>query len=688
MTITKVAELTIKAELISGKDSEYFQKVVTLGDSNSKTLGFLPRDAFEKYAGLRQIIIALDVEQELVGYLLYRTSYNSVKIVHLCVESGKRGSGIAETLVNFLKKQTKHYDGIKLKCRVDYGVDHVWESFNFVARDTVEGRGADRKPLTVWWYPHSRKDLLTDAYEYSKNQKLAAVIDSNIFYDLKNSRELESLCLLDDWLVEEVNLFITREVLNEINRSSSEVEKAESRAFANRFHRVAFDNESRYQEILEELRLEFDPQTTNDYSDIRHLAYCVSEGFNYFITRDREVLKRSSVMSRYSLSVMSPGQFISSLDESLQGSKYQPQKLVGTSIETVTVSTKEIDSVLDRFRKPNERKVSFEKKIDILLANKLSCELVSVIYRSEVVAIYGINLSKPHTLEVEILRLRFTSIRRTLAKHLLYELIQRACIDELEVIRLTDVGMDSDIREILEGMYFSQKGQFWEKKIINKIVPFGELNHFVARTNKSFLTETHPNRKYIIDIEKRYFPLKISETDIPTYIVPIKPHWAEHLFDDKSNEKLDLSQTDHNLLLNRENIYYRSATPRILKAPARLLWYVSHNPTTNQSGAIKACSYVDDVIIDKPKSLYRGYKNLGVYKFKHLLRTAGGDINQDIMAFVFSNTELFHTPISHHKMKEIYNTYKQKMFMPITPIEISNELFLYLYKIGKGLKDE
>jgi len=47
------------------------------------------------------------------------------------------------------------------------------------------------------------------------------------------------------------------------------------------------------------------------------------------------------------------------------------------------------------------------------------------------------------------------------------------------------------------------------------------------------------------------------------------------------------------------------------------------------------------VIVGKPKELYRRFRRLGVYAWKHVLETAEGDVNKEIMALRFSQTESF-----------------------------------------------
>src|SRR5208337_5573619 len=102
---------------------------------------------------------------------------------------------------------------------------------------------------------------------------------------------------------------------------------------------------------------------------------------------------------------------------------------------------------------------------------------------------------------------------------------------------------------------------------------------------------------------------------VPTFIVPIKPKWASELFDEHLASQY-LYGSKPELALNRENIYYRSKKQKIISSPGRIIWYVSKDSTFTGTMSAKACSYIDQVIIDKPKELYRLFRRLGVYGWK------------------------------------------------------------------------
>jgi len=113
--------------VVVSPDSEVFKDVVALGDSNSSTLGFFPRKAFEQKAKDGQIIAAV-TEEGTSGYLLFSYNWQAqiAYIVHLCVAPKQRQKGIAKRLFQeFEEIVGKKVGGIRVLCRTDYEAQAV-----------------------------------------------------------------------------------------------------------------------------------------------------------------------------------------------------------------------------------------------------------------------------------------------------------------------------------------------------------------------------------------------------------------------------------------------------------------------------------------------------------------------------------------------------------------------------------
>jgi hypothetical protein len=163
--------------------------------------------------------------------------------------------------------------------------------------------------------------------------------------------------------------------------------------------------------------------------------------------------------------------------------------------------------------------------------------------------------------------------------------------------------------------------------------------------------------------------------------VPIQPRWAKELFDRELAEGT-LFGANPSLVLNSENVYYRAARPEVISAPARVLWYVSQDSAYPQSMAVRACSYIDEVIIGRPKDLFRRFKRLGVYEWRDVYAVAKQDVTKEIMAFLFSKTELFARPLAWSVMQEVLRAHAGKGSQLQSPIAISEPCFLDMYRRG------
>ncbi len=228
--------------------------------------------------------------------------------------------------------------------------------------------------------------------------------------------------------------------------------------------------------------------------------------------------------------------------------------------------------------------------------------------------------------------------------------------------------LNEDIIDALQELGFFSIGKYWIK--VN-IYLTSDLNELLAQFEKlnaeyNMYTEVLSGLSNTLEmasstnkidamlkVERGIWPAKIVDIGIPAFIVPIKPIWALNLFDPFIASQ-DLFGGEPRLRLNIENVYYRSPRPQILNAPACILWYVSKGEGNYRgSMAIRACSYLDEVVIDKPKSIYKRYRRLGVYKWKDVYSIANKDIDKDIMAFRFrAYPEVFTSPIKWDTLPE------------------------------------
>jgi len=184
-------------------------------------------------------------------------------------------------------------------------------------------------------------------------------------------------------------------------------------------------------------------------------------------------------------------------------------------------------------------------------------------------------------------------------------------------------------------------------------------------------------------MEEFFWPLKISDASIPTYLISIKPYWAMQLFDEDIANQYLLG-ADVSRFFSMENVYYSNKVNFHPQCGARILWYVTQSKNKNEShigGYIKACSRLIDSRVDTAKALYDEFQRLGIYDWNLLMKQTGNNPFLKIRSYRFYQTELFRNPIVLDQLQK----YGIKQ-APQSPISLTQAQFLSIYRSGKGIK--
>lgn len=654
------------------KSSIFLPAVKLLWRSHANTLGFFPEGAFDTYADKKQILVVTDATEKLLGYLLYRVTHsrNDASIVHLCVDQAARGQGIASLLVKELIQTTKPLRGIGLKCRRDFEVNKLWPKFGFVAVSENAGKSATGSILTRWWYDHKHPDLFSIAEASLQDTRRKVVIDANVFFDLKNQNNEETMALTADWLDDSISICICNELLNEINRASNAVEREAARAFSTRFLTIQYDSDV-FDQTFDALKkyLPSNP-TDRDRSDFTHLAKAIAANADFFVTRDDAVLKKSNmVYEEFGIPVLRPSDLVTEIDALYRESEYQPARLAGTLYEITRVHSKSESLLAELFQNhaDGEKQNQLKDCLRKLLASPHENECyVAFDHQHNPIGLIAYHLKTSGLLKIELLRvLKKHSLAPTIVRFLVGQMIKKAFAENCHLIHVNDQFLTSQTNEALIEDYFVATTDGWYKLSITEHVTSATLNNKLVQLGNqyNYLKEYCSNIQLALDgakstedlnglsqVEAIISPGLISDSSIPCFILPIKPCWAQQLFDEHL-AKQDLFGAQVDLALNREGVYYRSTRNSSgISAPARIVWYVSHNQKFTGSGSLRAYSRLEDVILDYPKQLFRQFRRLGIYEWKDVLYTAKTVDNQ-VMAIRFNNTTMLNTPLKWDKLK-------------------------------------
>ncbi len=690
------------------KKSSYLPMVIDLANANSATLGFFPRGAFVEHAGREQILVAADELKNFLGYLLYSVARTKMEasIVHLCIDPLYRNQGIAKTLTDHLKNITKAYRGIRLHCRIEYDANNLWPKLGFEAQTQMSGRSKSGSTLIRWWFDHGHPSLFKFADEQRIQTKLKAAIDANVFYDLQDeitSKTEESKSLLADWLQDDLVLCVTSELFNEIIRHPDQIERKRRRDFAHEFPKLSGED-TQFQEISKQLRHLFpERMKISDRSDLRHLARAIAADAQFLVTRDQGLLDLAEqIYDDFKMQVMRPADLIIHLDELYREAQYQPGRLGGSSeLKTKLVRPKQDGFLASIFSGNQETNANFLQRLRPLLANPHTFEICIVENVDEhPVALIVYGRQKEYELEIPIFRVTQGPLAATLARYLVLSAILTSSNENRILTKFTDPLLPNDLVDALQENGFVHNSNNWVKANLTLVettetlstqlaslgIDFPQQNTYFQDLFNTLNEATLKNdSQTLLNIERSLWPAKITDLDIPAYIVPIEPKWAMELFD-KDLAEQTLFGPKPSLILNGENVYY-SASRRKLDYPARILWYVSKGKGYQYTMSVRACSYIDEVVIDKPKRLFSRFRRLGVYEWKHVFERANKDIDKEIMAFTFKNTELFKHRIPINELHEIWQEQLGRNFYsPQQPVSISKELFFHLYKVGMQIQ--
>lgn len=679
--------------------SRHINDVAQLWRANKSTLGFFPEVALNDYANHGGILAALDSEDTLVGYVLfYQTKepgYGEVRVVHLCIEQQRRGRGIARQLIERLRKETCLCCGARARCRRDFPANSLWPKLGFSVAHESTGRAG--LPVTDWWLDYGNPDLLSQAYSSRLRSQIVVVIDACVFFAMTSDdvvKNMESKALLAEWIPGDIELCVTPELRNEIDRSANSGNRTQAMQAMQKFTelRKGIDHLERNYSPLRS----FFPAnlTTSDESDLRELAYSVCAGASAFLTYDPKLLELDDQLyARFGLSILRPAEFIVRLDEVIRENEYQPGRVLGSNLEGRRIRAKDTKLLITEFQQDQlgEKRGSLRDRLSTLMSTPDSRTVIVTSDDSRPVLLVSEKTTALKCLEIEVLRVTNGSLETTLADFAVSHLLARAIELEVEIIRIVDPYLSSSIRRALLDMGFLSHRSSWHRVVLQKIARHEKLmklllarasgiqpllDHFHSLSDVIQNAVKEKDTGVLCRVERAIWPAKIAGTAIPAFVVPIKPHWAAELFDHQLAESRLIS-ADPSLLLRSENVYYTGAPAATLETPGRVLWYVSRDKHVQGSMAIRGTSSLEEVVSLPPKDVYRRFRRLGIYTWKDVARISGN--RPRLTALRFGRTEVLPNPIGWEQLQDTLRTMEDRVNQFQRPTRIQTATYDTLY---------
>ena len=672
----------MKIQLIKS-EGEHIEQVIELGDKNTSTLGHLPYQAYHEYARKGGLVCALDSDK-VIGYVLLRQNKkeNLIKISHLCVHEDFRSLGLADKLLGYVKGLFKgDYRGIALNCRKDYSyASDVWRRNDFYPVKEKAGRGKKEDTILLqWFHDFGNRDLFSNI----KDDKLAVVVDVNIIIQLRDSEMADEASsgsvkyLFSDSIGDEVKYYHANESFTEIARDSNDLRRKNTRRILSNFHKLDISGHS-FKEVYSDLCRKYPPSNPNDESDRKQVAEAIANNISVFVTTDENLISSlEGIDSHYGIQLFNPVQFIVHFDALKNITAYLPRNLGAVNAYIKKPRENEISSIVQAFHRPSDGKRGlFYNRVKYLISRPSST--AKVIEQGEKFIGFIVYDSTHESIKLEMVRFSNTVDQYVLFNQIINELIQEAIEKNLPYFDVDKSVLDEKAEKLIRDIYFVDADGIFRKFIHNKISTWPEVKDLsqVKEIADTYGLDIHSDSlKTKYEIERAIYPGKILDLEITNLIIPIKPYWASQLFDSYL-AGMQLFGAPEKLIWNRNNIYYRAVSPNIEKVPSRILWYISNDKKYgDRTKGISAMSYLEDIAVDTPKSIFERYKKLGIYEWADILRLSKENMNKNIKAIEFSDTELFKQIIPLSFIQEVL----QNRHTFQGPIHITNEQFFAIY---------
>ena len=664
--------------IISKLASPDLAAVDKLMKRNSKTLGFLPEQALLEYLEKGGVFGAKTKDGQLIGYLLYAVNPKYFRITHLCISEEFRNQGFAKIFINTLKECVTTQKSIRLHCRRDFPAHEMWPELGFIALDEQRGRSAAGHLLTHWYLTFAPDDQLDLFQANTSDEALDVVIDAQIFFDFdepNTAKTVPSKALYSDFLIDSLNLWITDELFNEINRNDNSDKRIKSRNRALEFLR-AEPTSSIVEHFDSVLRGNLNYRTRSQKSDIRHLANAAASEIDTFVTRDQYLLRNAAkIFELTNLKVLSPTELIIQHHEISDSHTYTPSRVSGFSLAWRRLASNDLATIpIDSFLNQGERIGKFRENLDFFLANPTRYECVLLRSKDQVIAIRVHEIIDDKELKVHLARVARTADQLLFRRYLVSDTIDNAVKNKMYVVIFHEAtiapGFTSDLLETgftkCEGIFvrFCFSCCFGREEILAKISKF----YPVATGNFEGMTD-HA-------LERHCSPVSLPTTTQDYFLIPVRYGYAISLIDTRQAEH-ELFGGEQSVLLRWDNVYYRKKTHHnMLQAPARILWYVS-----TPKKQIVAVSHLDTVEIDTPKNLYKKFKKFGILEREDLYQMCDRDPKKEIMVLKFSHTFPFREPVSLDTLRTVYKEDRTRLSLQ-SPLKVPMETFQKIFQLG------
>lgn len=411
------------------------------------------------------------------------------------------------------------------------------------------------------------------------------------------------------------------------------------------------------------------------------------------------------IAEQFHMNVVMPLEFILSIDQIQRAWYYQPARLAGSSLTIQNISAADAGRLSEEFLNhgDGERKAEFERRLHLALGAVRQTQGYVVRDADRGRGLLVLSGEPGHPREIVFLRIPQSALGPTLACHLGFRAIQTAIREDAPAVILADTRCPDFVRAVCDELGFlpagerptkiNLKGFYTLDAAVQRLAEVASNHTGLRAPVDSVINAINATRSLgsppaeLARIEQLLWPMKLENDQLAAFMVPIGAEWAKHLFEERLAGQ-HLFAADTSLSLQYENVYYRSAKPRIITAPAHVLWYIGESTSYDGTAHLRACSRIEEVVIGPAKALFKRFSRLGVFGWRDVLATAGQNPDGTLMAFRFAGTELLPRPVSMHEVRRVWMEERGVTPQFTTALELSHREFSRLYTLGNSARTE
>ena len=320
----------------------HFDEIISLANSESNSLGFLPKEAIKEAIRRGKLLVLLDSsspQHKLAAYLLYSGIFPNAKVQQVATVKRLRKRGIATKLMDALVSKLENIGFITIQADVASDLNSAQKFYerNGFEKTRERSGGATRKRnIIVYGRVLDTDTLFNRNYQDMQvmdlgiRERSAGVtpffaLDLNVYFDLAKDRKQSKNArrLFGAALAHKIRLTVMDEFVKELRRTTVEVDEDPVLQLALQLPKTLKPDQDEFEKIVDQVfNLVFpnskdrESRRKQSVSDAKHVAHAILARASGFVTRDEKILSRGEkLFRRFGIEVLSPSELLSILPQ-------------------------------------------------------------------------------------------------------------------------------------------------------------------------------------------------------------------------------------------------------------------------------------------------------------------------------------------------------------------------------------